>query len=95
MQIRSGSKQKVNDPEGWYGAGHHCSQAMHFSAPFVHVGTLEKMTGHKDNYLLRLHYRTLCSVLASVEKEAFMVLSLYLDSLDCFPCSCKYRGRKL
>ena len=83
MQIRPGRKQ-VNDPEGWYGPGHHCSQAMHFSAPFVYVVTLKKMTGHKDNYLLRLNYCTLCTVLASVEKEAFMVLSLHLDSLDCF-----------
>lgn len=84
MQIRPGSKQQVNDPEGWYEAGHHCSQAVHFSAPFVPVITLKKMTGHKDNYLLRLNYHSLCTALASVEKEAFMVLSLRLDSLDCF-----------
>lgn len=42
MQIRPGSKQAVSDPEGWYGAGHHCSQAMHFSALFVHGVTLKK-----------------------------------------------------
>lgn len=40
--------------------------------------------GHKDNHLFRLNYCTLCTVLASVEKEAFMVLLLNFDSLDCF-----------
>lgn len=42
MQIRPGSKQPVSAPEGWYGAGHHCSQATHFSALFVHSVTPKK-----------------------------------------------------
>lgn len=40
--------------------------------------------GRKDNHLFRLNYRTLCTVLACVEKEAFMVISLNFNSLDCF-----------
>lgn len=84
MQIRTGSKQQLNDAGGWYGAQHHCSQAEHFSAPFVRVVTLKKMSGHKDDHLIGLNYHTLCTVLACREKEACRVLSLDLDSLDCF-----------
>lgn len=92
MQIRPGSKQG-NDPEGWYGAGHHCSRAKHFSAPFVRVVTLQKMRSHKENYLLRLNYCTLCTILGSVEKRHSW--SFHYDHWIVFNCSCKYTGRKL